>query len=93
MCPFLGCHAEDFPAPTRYAFTVVANITVYGTAWLLFHLQASPHTGPIQDVSDQLGVQDVPVFRVSWGQSGGGGQGRCWQNRTTSQVLNAALSL
>lgn len=48
----------------RYAFTVVANITVYGTAWLLFHLQASPHTGPIQDVSDQLGVQDVPVFRT-----------------------------
>lgn len=41
----------------------MANITVYGIAWLLFHLQASPHVGPIQDVSDQLGVQDVPVFR------------------------------
>ncbi|XP_036090004.1 major facilitator superfamily domain-containing protein 12 isoform X2 [Rousettus aegyptiacus] len=47
----------------RYAFTVVANITVYGAAWLLLHLQASPHVGPVQDVSDQLGVQDVPVFR------------------------------
>lgn len=47
----------------RYAFTVVANITVYGTAWLMFHLQASAHIGPMQDVSDQLGVQDVPVFR------------------------------
>lgn len=55
------------PVPSRYAFTVVANITVYGAAWLLLHLQASPHVGPIQDVSDQLGVQDVPVFRVSWG--------------------------
>ncbi|KAM5230434.1 major facilitator superfamily domain-containing protein 12 isoform 2-T2 [Hipposideros larvatus] len=47
----------------RYAFTVMANITVYGAAWLLFHMQASPHIGSIQDVSDQLGVQDVPVFR------------------------------
>uniref|UniRef100_K9J160 Major facilitator superfamily domain-containing protein 12 n=1 Tax=Desmodus rotundus TaxID=9430 RepID=K9J160_DESRO len=47
----------------RYAFTVVANITVYGAAWLLLHLQTSPHAGPMQDVSDQLGVQDVPVFR------------------------------
>uniref|UniRef100_G3UBC0 Major facilitator superfamily domain-containing protein 12 n=1 Tax=Loxodonta africana TaxID=9785 RepID=G3UBC0_LOXAF len=47
----------------RYAFTVVANITVYGTAWLLLHLQGSPHMGPTQEVSDQLGVQDVPVFR------------------------------
>lgn len=49
----------------------MANITVYGAAWLLLHLQASPHVGPVQDVSDQLGVQDVPVFRVSggWGQT------------------------
>ncbi|XP_005858917.1 PREDICTED: major facilitator superfamily domain-containing protein 12 [Myotis brandtii] len=47
----------------RYAFTVVANITVYGAAWLLLHLQASANTGPTPDVSDQLGVQDVPVFR------------------------------
>ncbi|XP_040097850.1 major facilitator superfamily domain-containing protein 12 isoform X1 [Oryx dammah] len=47
----------------RYAFTVVANIAVYGAAWLLLHLQGSPRTGPAEDVSDQLGVQDVPVFR------------------------------
>ncbi|XP_023602595.1 major facilitator superfamily domain-containing protein 12 isoform X2 [Myotis lucifugus] len=50
----------------RYAFTVVANITVYGAAWLLLHLQASADTGPTPDVSDQLGVQDVPVFRVGF---------------------------
>ncbi|KAM9685626.1 major facilitator superfamily domain-containing protein 12 [Trichechus inunguis] len=47
----------------RYAFTVVANITVYGAAWLLLHLQGSPHVGPTQEISDELGVQDVPVFR------------------------------
>ncbi|XP_008581114.1 PREDICTED: major facilitator superfamily domain-containing protein 12 [Galeopterus variegatus] len=49
----------------RYAFTVVANITVYGAAWLLLHLQGSSRMGPAQDlsVSDQLGVQDVSVFR------------------------------
>ncbi|KAM4856726.1 major facilitator superfamily domain-containing protein 12 isoform X1 [Urocitellus parryii] len=49
----------------RYAFTVVANITVFGAAWLLLHLQGSSSSGPAQDVSvgDQLGVQDVPVFR------------------------------
>uniref|UniRef100_A0A8C5ZS37 MFSD12 n=1 Tax=Marmota marmota marmota TaxID=9994 RepID=A0A8C5ZS37_MARMA len=55
------------PAPARYAFTVVANITVFGAAWLLLHLQGSSSSGPAQDVrvGDQLGVQDVPVFRVS----------------------------
>ncbi|XP_075854358.1 major facilitator superfamily domain-containing protein 12 [Microcebus murinus] len=49
----------------RYAFTVVANIAVYGAAWLLLHLQGSSQVGPAQDlsVSDQLGMQDVPVFR------------------------------
>nr|XP_023417757.1 major facilitator superfamily domain-containing protein 12 [Cavia porcellus] len=48
----------------RYAFTVAANIAVYGAAWLLLHLQAS-HSGHPEDVAlgDQLGVQDVPVFR------------------------------
>lgn len=51
----------------------MANITVYGAAWLLLHLQGSS-TGPTEDVSDQLGVQDVPVFRVSWG-----GWERCFQ--------------
>ncbi|EGW03121.1 Uncharacterized MFS-type transporter C19orf28-like [Cricetulus griseus] len=47
----------------RYAFTVVANITVYGAAWLLLHLQGSSHAGQDISVGDQLGVQDVPVFR------------------------------
>ncbi|ELV09282.1 hypothetical protein TREES_T100006040 [Tupaia chinensis] len=49
----------------RYAFTVVANITVYGAAWLLLHLQAKSRTGPAMDVdvSEQLGVQDMSVFR------------------------------
>lgn len=42
----------------------MANITVFGAAWLLLHLQGSS-TGPTKDFSDQLGVQDVPVFRVS----------------------------
>lgn len=70
-CGFLGCPAEALPVPTRYAFTVVANITVFGAAWILLHLQASPNMGSTSDVSDQLGVQDVPVFRVSWGWKGG----------------------
>ncbi|XP_031205177.1 major facilitator superfamily domain-containing protein 12 isoform X2 [Mastomys coucha] len=48
----------------RYAFTVVANITVYGAAWLLLHLQGSAHGEQDITVGDQLGVQDVPVFRV-----------------------------
>nr|XP_038935309.1 major facilitator superfamily domain-containing protein 12 isoform X2 [Rattus norvegicus] len=48
----------------RYAFTVVANITVYGAAWLLLHLQGSAHGGQNISVGDQLGVQDVSVFRV-----------------------------
>ncbi|XP_032763134.1 major facilitator superfamily domain-containing protein 12 isoform X3 [Rattus rattus] len=47
----------------RYAFTVVANITVYGAAWLLLHLQGSAHGGQNISVGDQLGVQDVSVFR------------------------------
>ncbi|XP_039103466.1 major facilitator superfamily domain-containing protein 12 [Hyaena hyaena] len=47
----------------RYAFTVVANITVYGAAWVLLRLQGAPHTDGAPDVQDQLGVQDVQVFR------------------------------
>ncbi|XP_022381683.1 major facilitator superfamily domain-containing protein 12 isoform X2 [Enhydra lutris kenyoni] len=47
----------------RYAFTVVANIAVYGAAWLLLHLQGSPSTEMARDVTDQLGVQDVQVFQ------------------------------
>ncbi|KAJ7308354.1 hypothetical protein JRQ81_008892 [Phrynocephalus forsythii] len=45
----------------RYAFTVVANITVYGVAWLLLHLEAG-QTGR-QDHAEHLGRQDIPVFR------------------------------
>lgn len=44
---------------------MVANITVYGMAWLLLHLQGSAHGGQDIGVGDQLGDQDVPVFRVS----------------------------
>lgn len=64
----------DRPPPTRrYAFTVVANITVYGAAWLLLHLQVAPHVGAPPDLRDQLGMQDVPVFRVSGTAGGRGG--------------------
>lgn len=42
---------------------MVANITVYGAAWLLLHLQGSAHGGQNISVGDQLGVQDVSVFR------------------------------
>lgn len=46
----------------RYAFTVVANITVYAVAWLLFHFQAKHSVDP--SISDSLGPVDIPVFRV-----------------------------
>ncbi|XP_054837835.1 major facilitator superfamily domain-containing protein 12 isoform X2 [Eublepharis macularius] len=41
----------------RYAFTVVANITVYGLAWLLLHFEVG-RRGTMN-----LGRQDIPVFR------------------------------
>ncbi|XP_060088757.1 major facilitator superfamily domain-containing protein 12 isoform X1 [Heteronotia binoei] len=41
----------------RYAFTVVANITVYGLAWLLLHFEVGRRGAP------NLGRQDIPVFR------------------------------
>ncbi|XP_038285073.1 major facilitator superfamily domain-containing protein 12 isoform X3 [Canis lupus familiaris] len=47
----------------RYAFTVVANITVYAAAWFLLHLQGSPNVEMARDASDQLGIQDVQVFQ------------------------------
>lgn len=50
-------------SPPRYAFTVMANITVYAVAWLLLHFQ-NRHAGP-QEQMDHLGKQDIPVFRVS----------------------------
>ncbi|XP_064353686.1 major facilitator superfamily domain-containing protein 12 isoform X2 [Dromaius novaehollandiae] len=42
----------------RYAFTVMANITVYGLAWLLLNLQVEQ-----PEHMEHLGIQDVPVFR------------------------------
>ncbi|XP_066840091.1 major facilitator superfamily domain-containing protein 12 isoform X3 [Anser cygnoides] len=42
----------------RYAFTVMANITVYGLAWLLLNLQVDR-----PERTEHLGIQDVPVFR------------------------------
>uniref|UniRef100_UPI00398E5FC3 major facilitator superfamily domain-containing protein 12-like n=1 Tax=Pristiophorus japonicus TaxID=55135 RepID=UPI00398E5FC3 len=44
----------------RYAFTVVANIAVYGIAWLLFHFQRSEDP----DTNNNLGKQDIPLFRT-----------------------------
>ena len=49
------------PLSCRYAFTVMANIMVYGVAWLLFHFQPTS-TG---DLSGNLGPQDIPIFRVT----------------------------
>uniref|UniRef100_A0A671XXK2 Major facilitator superfamily domain containing 12 n=1 Tax=Sparus aurata TaxID=8175 RepID=A0A671XXK2_SPAAU len=46
----------------RYAFTVVANITVYTVAWLLFHFQAQHTVDP--SITDNLGQVDVPLFRT-----------------------------
>lgn len=45
---------------SRYAFTVIANITVYGVAYLLFHVQAGEDEDP-----DSLGPADIIIFRVS----------------------------
>ncbi|XP_028329546.1 major facilitator superfamily domain-containing protein 12-like isoform X2 [Gouania willdenowi] len=49
-------HAKVELTAYRYAFTVVANITVYALAYLLFHVQAG------QD-DDTLGPADIPIFR------------------------------
>ncbi|XP_063747164.1 major facilitator superfamily domain containing 12b isoform X3 [Eleginops maclovinus] len=46
----------------RYAFSVVANITVYTVAWLLFHFQAQ-HNGDTS-ITDNLGKVDIPLFRT-----------------------------
>ncbi|CAI5799111.1 Hypothetical predicted protein [Podarcis lilfordi] len=45
----------------RYAFTVMANITVYAAAWLLLHFQVGHRGQPEQ--SHHLGRHDIPVFR------------------------------
>ncbi|XP_075300181.1 major facilitator superfamily domain-containing protein 12 [Opisthocomus hoazin] len=42
----------------RYAFTVMANITVYGLAWLLLNFQVDQ-----PDLTEHLGPQDIPTFR------------------------------
>ncbi|KAM6310601.1 major facilitator superfamily domain-containing protein 12 [Podargus strigoides] len=42
----------------RYAFTVMANITVYGLAWFLLNFQVDQ-----PDRTEHLGIQDVPIFR------------------------------
>nr|XP_046247067.1 major facilitator superfamily domain-containing protein 12 isoform X2 [Scatophagus argus] len=46
----------------RYAFTVVANITVYTVAWLLFHFQSRHSMDP--SITDSLGPVDIPLFRT-----------------------------
>lgn len=48
-------HAKVELTAYRYAFTVIANITVYAVAYLLFHVQA--------EGDDALGPVDIPVFR------------------------------
>ncbi|MCI4386167.1 hypothetical protein PGIGA_G00059230 [Pangasianodon gigas] len=51
----------------RYAFTVIANITVYAVAWLLFHFQSNEDPS----ITDNLGPVDIPIFRnlslIVWG--------------------------
>ncbi|XP_074544603.1 major facilitator superfamily domain-containing protein 12-like isoform X2 [Halichoeres trimaculatus] len=53
-------HAKVELTAYRYAFTVVANITVYAVAFLLFHVQAGEDDDPL---SDALGPADIPIFR------------------------------
>lgn len=48
----------------RNAFTVIANITVYAVAYLLFHLM--PGVDDDDDLTDDaLGPVDAPVFKVT----------------------------
>lgn len=58
-CPCPSASRQDFPV-LRYAFTVMANITVYGLTWLLLNFQTDQ-----PDHLEHLGPQDIPVFRVS----------------------------
>ncbi|KAM4708904.1 major facilitator superfamily domain-containing protein 12 isoform 2-T2 [Discoglossus pictus] len=46
----------------RYAFTVLANVAVYGIAWLLLHFRVGVDNP--SDDSDHLGHQDIPIFRT-----------------------------
>ncbi|XP_060890125.1 major facilitator superfamily domain containing 12b isoform X1 [Labrus mixtus] len=45
----------------RYAFTVVANITVFTVAWLLFRFQTPHNINPT--ITDNVGPVDIPLFR------------------------------
>ncbi|XP_056320371.1 major facilitator superfamily domain-containing protein 12 [Danio aesculapii] len=54
-------HAKVELTSYRYAFTVVANITVYAVAWLLFHFQSQQTEDP--SISQNLSWADVPTFR------------------------------
>ncbi|KAM4728119.1 major facilitator superfamily domain-containing protein 12-like isoform 2-T2 [Anableps anableps] len=49
-------HAKVELTAYRYAFTVIANITVYALAYLLFHVQAG-------EDEDSLGPADTSIFR------------------------------
>lgn len=53
-------HAKVELTAYRYAFTVIANITVYAVAYLLFHVQSSQDNDPLLD---SLGPADISVFR------------------------------
>uniref|UniRef100_UPI003AB00449 major facilitator superfamily domain-containing protein 12-like n=1 Tax=Centroberyx gerrardi TaxID=166262 RepID=UPI003AB00449 len=53
-------HAKVELTAYRYAFTVIANITVYAVAYLLFHFQVGQDDDPLNDA---LGPIDIPVFR------------------------------
>ncbi len=53
----------DLGLSVRYAFTVIANITVYAVAWLMFHFQTQKGDDPA--IMENLGPVDIPVFRVS----------------------------
>uniref|UniRef100_A0A6Q2XPR2 Major facilitator superfamily domain containing 12 n=1 Tax=Esox lucius TaxID=8010 RepID=A0A6Q2XPR2_ESOLU len=54
-------HAKVELTAYRYSFTVVANITVYAVAWLLFNFQAQPTAG--SHVTNGLSIADIPIFR------------------------------
>ncbi|XP_029469927.1 major facilitator superfamily domain-containing protein 12 [Rhinatrema bivittatum] len=48
----------------RYAFTVMANITVYAIAWLLLHFRVGKSPMDDADGDGNLGRIDIPVFRT-----------------------------
>ncbi|XP_056912395.1 major facilitator superfamily domain-containing protein 12a isoform X4 [Takifugu flavidus] len=55
-------HARVELTAYRYAFTVIANITVYAVAYLLFHLLTGVN-GNDNLSDDALGPADAPVFK------------------------------